>query len=128
MLFAGAYALPRRILIRNASHIALLGGVAVLTGTAMTAVAARYALPYGWTWPEALLFGAIAAATDPVAAVALLKEVKPFCNDTEIDTQLRSMGLGQSKRRGQRSLPSADANAADRRHSRILTYRLFGCS
>ncbi|CAL8468287.1 g7827 [Coccomyxa elongata] len=75
VLFAGAYALPRRILIRNASHIALLGGVAVLTGTAMTALAARYALPYGWTWPQALLFGAIAAATDPVAAVTLLKEV-----------------------------------------------------
>ena len=35
-------------------------------------------LPYRWTWPQSLLFGAIAAATDPVAAVALLKEVMPF--------------------------------------------------
>ncbi len=75
VLFAGAYALPRRILIRNASHIALLGVVAVLTGTGMTAVAVKCVLPYSWSWPQALLFGAIAAATDPVAAVALLKEV-----------------------------------------------------
>lgn len=75
ILFAGSRALPCRALIHSASHIALLGGLAVLTGTAMTAVAAAYALPYSWTWPQALLFGAIAAATEPVAAVALLKEV-----------------------------------------------------
>ena len=77
VLFAGAYGLPRRVLIRSAAHVALLGGAAVVTGTAMTAVAVKFALPYGWTWPQSLLFGAIAAATDPVAAVALLREVAP---------------------------------------------------
>lgn len=82
MLFAGAYGLPRRVLIRNAAHVALLGGAAVITGTAMTAVAVKFALPYGWTWPQSLLFGAIAAATDPVAAVALLREVGPLLRST----------------------------------------------
>jgi len=41
----------------------------------MTAVIMRYLFPYNWTWPQSFLFGAIVAATDPVAAVALLKEV-----------------------------------------------------
>ena len=42
------------------------GDVAVLTRTGMTLIVAKYVLPYGWTWPQVLLFGAIAAATDPV--------------------------------------------------------------
>lgn len=36
---------------------------------------AVYVLPYGWGWTEAVLFGAILSATDPVAVVALLKEL-----------------------------------------------------
>mmetsp|Transcript_54586 Transcript_54586/g.127608 ORF Transcript_54586/g.127608 Transcript_54586/m.127608 type:complete len:1367 (-) Transcript_54586:382-4482(-) len=35
----------------------------------------RYMLPYGWAWTESVLFGAILSATDPVAVVALLKEL-----------------------------------------------------
>lgn len=31
--------------------------------------------PYNWTWVQSLLFGAIFSATDPVAVVAVLKEV-----------------------------------------------------
>eukprot|EP00961_Rhodomonas_salina_P036188 486511-Rhodomonas_salina.1 len=34
-----------------------------------------YMLPYGWGWVESVLFGAILSATDPVAVVALLKEL-----------------------------------------------------
>ena len=75
LLFAGAVALPRRVLVKAAPHIALLGICGVLTGTGMTAVVVKLVLPYDWTWPQCLLFGAIIAATDPVAAVALLKEV-----------------------------------------------------
>ena len=78
LLFAGAVALPKHILVKATSHIALLGCVGVLTGTGMTAVVMKFVLPYRWTWPQSLLFGAIAAATDPVAPVALLKEVMPF--------------------------------------------------
>ena len=54
----------------------MLGIVGVGTGTVMTAVVMRYVLPYDWTWPQSFLFGAIVAATDPVAAVSLLKQVR----------------------------------------------------
>jgi NhaP-type Na+/H+ or K+/H+ antiporter len=37
---------------------------------------AKYFLPYGWTWPEAILFGAMLSATDPVAVVAVVQEVR----------------------------------------------------
>ena len=32
-------------------------------------------LPYGWGWGASLMLGSILSATDPVAVVALLKEV-----------------------------------------------------
>lgn len=56
----------------------MLGVVGVGTGTAMTAVVMRYILPYDWTWAQCFLFGAVVAATDPVAAVSLLRQVTPI--------------------------------------------------
>jgi len=35
----------------------------------------QYILPYGWSWSTGLLLGAILSSTDPVAVVALLKEL-----------------------------------------------------
>jgi NhaP-type Na+/H+ or K+/H+ antiporter len=35
----------------------------------------RYILPYEWGWTESMLFGGIMSATDPVAVIALLKEL-----------------------------------------------------
>lgn len=48
----------------------------VLLGTIAIAVLTKYTFPYGWSWTEALLFGAMMAATDPVATVAVLEEVR----------------------------------------------------
>ncbi len=47
----------------------------VLIGTGAIAVLMRYSFPYDWSWTEALLFGAMMAATDPVATVAVLGQV-----------------------------------------------------
>lgn len=41
----------------------------------LTATFMKYALPYGWDWNLSLVFGAMVAATDPVAVVALLEEL-----------------------------------------------------
>lgn len=61
----------------------------------MTAVVAHFILPYDWSWPQSLLFGAIVAATDPVAAVALLKEVgsSPQCQQFFYHQPLPSCSL-----------------------------------
>ncbi len=45
-------------------------------GTVLTAVAVKYTFPYGWSWTLSLLFGAMFSATDPVAVVAVLREVR----------------------------------------------------
>ena len=45
-------------------------------GTALTAVLVKATFPYDWSWVECLLFGAMFSATDPVAVVAVLKEVR----------------------------------------------------
>ena len=52
-----------------------MAGPGVLVGTALTAVLVKYTFPYDWSWVESLLFGAMFSATDPVAVVAVLKEV-----------------------------------------------------
>ena len=43
----------------------LLAGPGVVIGTGLTALVAKYVLPYGWDWNMALCFGSITAATDP---------------------------------------------------------------
>lgn len=52
-----------------------LAGPGVLIGAALMGVFVKYVLPYNWSWKLSLLFGSILSATDPVAVVALLKEV-----------------------------------------------------
>lgn len=47
-----------------------------MISTALTAVlSVNLFLAYDWSWPTALLFGSILSATDPVAVVALLREI-----------------------------------------------------
>ena len=52
----------------------LLLCVLVLAAT-LTAVFAMEVFNYGWNWTTAMMFGSIISATDPVAVVALLKEL-----------------------------------------------------
>ena len=61
-------------------HHALSAGPGVLVGTVLTAVLVKYTFPYGWSWTLSLLFGAMFSATDPVAVVAVLKEVRFVCS------------------------------------------------
>lgn len=56
----------------------LLAGPGVVIGTILVSIFAKFVFPYGWCWPKALLFGAMLSATDPVAVVALLKEVGEY--------------------------------------------------
>jgi NhaP-type Na+/H+ or K+/H+ antiporter len=53
----------------------LLAGPGVIISTVCTAVFGMIIFPYGWSWPVALLFGAILSATDPVSVVAALDEI-----------------------------------------------------
>lgn len=57
-------------------QIMLLAWPGVVVQFLLIALCAKYFFPYGWSWPEAFLFGAMMSATDPVAVVAVLQEVR----------------------------------------------------
>ncbi|XP_078441109.1 sodium proton exchanger, putative (NHX7) (SOS1) isoform X3 [Wolffia australiana] len=53
----------------------LLAGPGVIISTFCLGAALKYAFPYKWGWETSLLLGGLLSATDPVAVVALLKEL-----------------------------------------------------
>lgn len=56
-------------------QVLILAGPGVVMGTCVIGVCMKYLFPYNWNWSKSLMFGAMMSATDPVAVVALLKEV-----------------------------------------------------
>ena len=60
---------------RAGMQMILLAGPGVLISTFLTACVAKFFFDYHWPWATALTFGAMLSATDPVAVVALLKEL-----------------------------------------------------
>ena len=53
----------------------VLAGPGVVIQTALIGCVAKYIFPYNWGWVESFLFGGILSATDPIAIIALLKEL-----------------------------------------------------
>ncbi len=75
LIFESAYSLEPHLLRRTLPQILLLAVPGLLISALLTAVLVRWWLPWDWNWTLALLFGALISATDPVAVVALLREV-----------------------------------------------------
>eukprot|EP00210_Caulerpa_lentillifera_P006651 g6354.t1 len=75
LIFSSAFSLDFHITKRSFGQVLILAGPGVVIGTVLTALFVRYVFPYEWCWPKAFMFGAMISATDPVAVVALLKEV-----------------------------------------------------
>ncbi|MEA3288658.1 MAG: cation:proton antiporter [Campylobacterota bacterium] len=75
LIFESAYALEVHLFRRIFSQIALLAIPGLIISTIATAALVKVFFPWNWEWELALLFGALISATDPVAVVALLKEV-----------------------------------------------------
>ncbi len=80
LIFSAAYDLDTHVFKRTLTNAVVLSvpGMVVamlLTGALMMGIA-HFAPAYnGWNWTFALMFGALISATDPVAVVALLKEL-----------------------------------------------------
>lgn len=64
------------MLRRNWGQILLLALPGVVVTFLIIGAGVKAFFPYGWTWPQALLFGAMLSATDPVAVVAVLHEAR----------------------------------------------------
>lgn len=81
LIFDAAYELNLHIFKKTLANATLLAAPGLiicmlLTGTLMMGVATFIPGFESWTWAFALMFGALISATDPVAVVALLHELK----------------------------------------------------
>lgn len=81
LIFDAAYELNLHIFKKTLANATLLSAAGLiicmlLTGALMMGVATFIPGFESWTWAFALMFGALISATDPVAVVALLHELK----------------------------------------------------
>ncbi|NRB38040.1 MAG: cation:proton antiporter [Pseudomonadales bacterium] len=75
LIFESAFAMEVHLFRRMFLQITLLAVPGLILATVLTAVLVKWSFPWQWSWALCFLFGALISATDPVAVVALLKEV-----------------------------------------------------
>ncbi|CAI7743662.1 unnamed protein product [Closterium sp. NIES-54] len=75
LLFESAFAFELHQIKRCMVQIFLLAVPGVVITTGFLGVICKYVLPYDWSWSTAMLLGSVLSTTDPVAVVALLKEL-----------------------------------------------------
>ncbi|CAI9096868.1 OLC1v1033109C1 [Oldenlandia corymbosa var. corymbosa] len=75
LLFESSFAMEVHQIKRCMMQMFLLAGPGVLISTFFLGSAIKLIFPYDWSWKTSLLLGGLLSATDPVAVVALLKEL-----------------------------------------------------
>lgn len=76
LIFESAFAMDAHTFVRCFSQCILMAVPGLLICSGLTAfLSVNLFVSYQWTWHSALLFGSILSATDPVAVVALLRDV-----------------------------------------------------
>nr|8PCZ_A Chain A, Sperm-specific sodium proton exchanger [Strongylocentrotus purpuratus]8PCZ_B Chain B, Sperm-specific sodium proton exchanger [Strongylocentrotus purpuratus]8PD3_A Chain A, Sperm-specific sodium proton exchanger [Strongylocentrotus purpuratus]8PD5_A Chain A, Sperm-specific sodium proton exchanger [Strongylocentrotus purpuratus]8PD7_A Chain A, Sperm-specific sodium proton exchanger [Strongylocentrotus purpuratus]8PD8_A Chain A, Sperm-specific sodium proton exchanger [Strongylocentrot len=75
LIFESAFAMDVHTFMRSFSQVCILALFGLVVASVLTAVLAMNLFNYNWNFSEAMMFGAIMSATDPVAVVALLKDL-----------------------------------------------------
>lgn len=75
LLFESSFSMEVHQIKRCMMQMFLLAGPGVLISTFCLGAALKLVFPYNWSWKTSLLLGGLLSATDPVAVVALLKEL-----------------------------------------------------
>lgn len=75
LIFESAFVMDVHTFKKTMGQAIILAGPGLIFCTFLTALMARYIFTYNWSWVTALLFGSLLSATDPVAVVALLKDL-----------------------------------------------------
>ena len=75
LIFESASNIDIHVFQKALYQILLLAVPGVLINVALIGVVAKYVFPYAWSVTEAITFGAIFSATDPIAVVSLLREL-----------------------------------------------------
>ncbi|CAN5522483.1 cation:proton antiporter [soil metagenome] len=74
LIFEAAFFIRWKELKENLVPVLILASIGVVV--AAVVIAPAMVLLGGWTWPVAILFGTLIAATDPVSVIAMFKELK----------------------------------------------------
>ncbi|KAH7444409.1 hypothetical protein KP509_02G077000 [Ceratopteris richardii] len=75
LLFESSFSMEVHQIKRCVVQMVLLAGPGVVISTFCTGALIWYTFPYSWSWSISSLLGGLLSATDPVAVVALLKEL-----------------------------------------------------
>ncbi|XP_010066529.2 sodium/hydrogen exchanger 8 isoform X1 [Eucalyptus grandis] len=75
LLFESSFSMEIHQIKRCIMQMILLAGPGVLISTFCLGSALKLTFPYDWNWKTCLLLGGLLSATDPVAVVALLKDL-----------------------------------------------------
>lgn len=77
LVFESAFALDTHAFRKNVGFVLVFAGPALLLATGLSAAWMIFVTQgtWQWSWPSALVFAALISATDPVAVVAILREV-----------------------------------------------------
>eukprot|EP00941_MAST-03F_sp_MAST-3F-sp1_P004252 g4252.t1 len=75
LIFESAFTTDWHVFTAVKNTCLLLAGPGLLMATFLTGAATKVAIYPEWSWELCLLFGALLSATDPVAVVAVLKEL-----------------------------------------------------
>ncbi|CAL0329851.1 unnamed protein product [Lupinus luteus] len=75
LLFESSFSMEIHQIKRCVAQMFLLAGPGVAVSTVCLGFVLKFTFPYNWSWKTSLLLGGLLSATDPVAVVALLKEL-----------------------------------------------------
>lgn len=75
LIFESAFTMDVHTFFKNSRQILTLAAPGLLISAFLTSCIARFIFSYNWSWPLSLVFGSVLSATDPVAVVAILKEL-----------------------------------------------------
>merc|ERR1719242_212889 len=75
LIFESAFGAEYHVIRREFWQAVLLAFPGVVINVLLTTLFCLYVLQYHWSWWEALTFSSIVSATDPVAVVALLRDL-----------------------------------------------------
>ena len=75
LVFESAFNTEYHIIRREFGQSLILAGPGVILNCIFAGIFCHYIFPYSWSWEQAISFGAIVSATDPVAVVSLLRDL-----------------------------------------------------
>ncbi|BAT74234.1 hypothetical protein LR48_Vigan252s004700 [Vigna angularis] len=75
LLFESSFLMEVHQIKRCLAQMIILAGPGVALSTVCLGVVMKLTFPYNWGWKTSLLLGGLLSATDPVAVVALLKDL-----------------------------------------------------